>query len=64
MKYNFSAWTPFWDYLLGTMWDATDIKAQEKYSRMKVFVDGEFEKDMKEATDYGTDAVVVSAREV
>jgi hypothetical protein len=60
MKYNSSAWTPSWDYLLGTMWDASDEKAQERYARMKQFADGEFE-DIRNAQGDGTSAVKVSA---
>jgi sterol desaturase/sphingolipid hydroxylase (fatty acid hydroxylase superfamily) len=61
MKYNFSAWTPLWDYLLGTMWDATDEKAQEKYARMKQVADRESEKDIRHAKGDGTIAVIVTA---
>ena len=35
MKYNFSVYGSFWDWLMGTHWSPLDEKAQEKYKRGK-----------------------------
>ena len=35
MKYNFSVYGSFWDWLMGTHWSPLDDKAQEKYKRGK-----------------------------
>lgn len=35
MKYNFSVYGSFWDWLMGTKWSPHDVKAQEKYRRGK-----------------------------
>lgn len=35
MKYNFSVYGSFWDWLMGTYWSPHDEKAQEKYRRGK-----------------------------
>ena len=35
MKYNFSVYGSFWDWLMGTHWSPLDDKAQDKYKRGK-----------------------------
>ena len=35
MKYNFSVYGNFWDWLMGTNWSPHDVKAQEKYRKGK-----------------------------
>ncbi|KAF1960675.1 hypothetical protein CC80DRAFT_544079 [Byssothecium circinans] len=42
LKYNFSQWTPFWDWCLGTLWDAKHPDAQEKYAKTKELAEKEF----------------------
>lgn len=33
MKYNFSVYGSFWDWLMGTKWSPHDVLAQEKYKK-------------------------------
>lgn len=33
MKYNFSVYGSFWDWIMGTSWSPYDSRAQAKYQR-------------------------------
>lgn len=35
MKYNFSVYGAFWDWVMGTSWNPYDSRAQAKYQRGK-----------------------------
>lgn len=35
MKYNFSVYGSWWDWLMGTKWSPHDVLAQEKYEKGK-----------------------------
>ena len=45
MKYNFSVYTSFWDWVMGTDWAGDDKKAQDKYIRGKQAAEEALAKD-------------------
>ncbi|SLM38731.1 sphinganine hydroxylase [Lasallia pustulata] len=45
MKYNFSVYTSFWDWIMGTHWAGEDSKAQKKYTRGKEAAERALAKD-------------------
>ena len=49
MKYNFSVYGSFWDWLMGTRWLPHDEKAQEKYRRGKATAEAKTNPSVKAA---------------
>ncbi|KAL8710616.1 MAG: hypothetical protein Q9220_004840 [cf. Caloplaca sp. 1 TL-2023] len=49
MKYNFSVYGAFWDWIMGTRWSPHDSKAQEKYRKGKAKAEAVIAKEQSQA---------------
>lgn len=53
MKYNFSVYGSFWDWIMGTRWSPHDSKAQAKYRKGKAMAEALAAKAISQAQTSG-----------